>query len=280
MRSKPDCIPCSVRQALTTAKLASADEGLQREMVDRAMGVLLGYPLERPPAEMATVAIRAALELLDARDPFREAKARHNLVALELVERYRKVVKEAADPLLTALKLAVAGNVIDFGVGKGFNLERTVEKALNSDFAINELEQFKEDLKGAATILFIADNAGEIAFDKFLLEQLADKEAYVAVKAGPILNDATPEDAKQVGIDRLAKLVTTGSDSLGVNLDHCSEEFKSLFWSADLVVGKGHANFETMDEAAREVYLLLMVKCPVVAAELGVQVGAMVLVRM
>ena len=279
MRSRPDCVLCAARQALTSGRMASAGEELQVAMLYRAMEALVGCPLELSPAELATRAIRAALELLDDDDPFRETKVRFNQMALELGQRYRERVEGASDPLLMALKLAVAGNVVDFGVGRKFDLEQTVEKVLGAEFAVDHSDAFREDLERARTILFVADNAGEIAFDRFLIERMGEKEVYVAVKSGPILNDATLEDARQVGLDRLARLITTGSNSLGVNLEECSEEFKQLLWSADLVLAKGHANFETMDQLDREVYLLLMAKCPVVARELGVEVGDVVLVK-
>lgn len=279
MRSRPDCVLCAARQALTSGRMASASEELQVAMLYRAMKALVSCSLELSPAELASRAIRAAIDLLDIEDPFRDIKACYNRIALELVERYRGMVEGATDPLTVALKLAVAGNVVDFGVGKKFDLEQTVEQVLNLNFAVDYTHSFQEDLKQAETVLFVADNAGEIAFDKLLLEQMGSREIYVAVKSGPILNDATLQDAHQVGLNRVAQLITTGSNSLGINLQECSEEFKRLLWSVDLVLGKGHANFETMDQLDREVYLLLMAKCPVVAEELGVKVGDTVLVK-
>jgi uncharacterized protein with ATP-grasp and redox domains len=172
------------------------------------------------------------------------------------------------------------GNVIDLGAQDSFDLEAELSAAEERGFAISDLEEFKSVLSASRRLLFLADNSGEIVFDKLLLSALPNTLAKtVVVKSGPIINDATVDDALCVGLDRLAKIITTGGSDLGVDLATCSEELHRELETADIIVAKGHANFETLNEESKGIFFLLKAKCDVVARELGVETGSLVFTR-
>ncbi|MGM0366836.1 MAG: damage-control phosphatase ARMT1 family protein, partial [Actinomycetota bacterium] len=134
--------------------------------------------------------------------------------------------------------------------------------------AINDFPRFKADLKKAKNILYIGDNAGEIVFDRVFLEELIKEQKNIvfSVKSGPIINDATREDAEEAGINNLVKVIETGTDRSGVNFQYISEEFLKEFKKADLVISKGQANFECLDSVDKNTYFILKAKCRQVAS--------------
>lgn len=286
MKSDLQCIPCALTQGLRSVKLATQDiedAALREEIRLRALKLSLeelsSFSLEDSPAELSTKAIRAALSTVEAQDPFQEVKEGQTRLALSLYNELKTMVKDSEDPLRTSLRLAACGNIIDLGAAESFDLRGEIERTLNSDFARHEYRAFVQKLSRARRVLYIADNAGEIVFDRFVLEQIPDRVT-VAVKSGPILNDATMKDAVGSGLEGIAPMITTGTDELGVSLKRCSSEFRDCFEASDLIIAKGHANFETLDEEPKEIFFLLKAKCEVVARRLGVEVGDSVFTRM
>ena len=184
--------------------------------------------------------------------------------------------RQSDDPLQTAAKLAVVGNIIDSGVGLRFDLEAEIERASERRFATGDFVRFREEMARASTVLYLADNAGEIVFDRLLIEQMNHKQVLVAVRAEPMLNDALLADAEFAGIDRLAAVLTTGPGWPGAGVGNCSRDFLDAFTRADVIVAKGQGNYEWLSEAKANIFFLLMAKCPVVARDLGVEMGEMV----
>ena len=172
-------------------------------------------------------------------------------------------------------KLAAAGNIIDFGISSQFDLKGTLEDTLARDLAVDHSAELYEAISSSTEVLVVGDNAGEIVFDRFLLDEIVrlGKTAYLSVKSGPILNDAVRRDAVAAGIGDPIRIVETGASSLGVMLEECSPEFVDLFTWAGVVISKGQANYETLDDAARPVFFVLRVKCPVISAPMGISPG-------
>lgn len=200
-------------------------------------------------------------------------------MALALLPGLRQTVETAADPLVMALRLALAGNVIDMGVSSSISstdLQNAVDKAMTEPLA-GPLAAFQQALRSAHTIFYLADNAGEIVFDRLLIEQLGAQRVTVAVRGAPVINDATREDATQAGLDNLVPVVDNGSDAPGTLLDDCSEAFRHRFDSADLIIAKGQGNFESLNTVPKNIFFLFKVKCSVVAAHVGLPQGAHVL---
>jgi uncharacterized protein with ATP-grasp and redox domains len=244
------------------------------------------FDLSLTPAHNSTMALWAAQEVLGNDDPFAAQKAHFNKVALNLYPRLKSIVNRAPDRLAAAVSVAVAGNVIDLGIlgqfsGPEVDIDGAIGAVFSQGLAIDHLPELKEALSQASRVLYLSDNAGEIVFDKVLIEELRafDVEIDLAVKSGPILNDVTIEDALSVGMDQLTRIVETGTSEIGLPLHLASPVFQRLFAAADFIISKGQGNFESLDQVVAPIFFLLKAKCEITAAALGVELGRMVLLR-
>lgn len=231
---------------------------------------------EKKPPDIAESVHRVIRNVTGVRDPYKEVKEKQNQAALSLYPELEERVKRSEDTLLTAAKLAIAGNVIDLGPGHEIEIEKTIERVLAKGLSIDHYERFKEAVTSAETVFFLGDNAGEIVFDKVLLKGLEGKEITYFVKGGPKLNDAMEEDARSVGIDKIANIdiVSNGEPNNGPKRD--SKEFIERMRAVDLVISKGQGNYEALSGTAN-IFFLLIAKCPVIAEDLGVDVGDIIL---
>jgi uncharacterized protein with ATP-grasp and redox domains len=143
------------------------------------------------------------------------------------------------------------------------------------DYEINDLPSLKEALKTAKSVLFLGDNAGESVFDRLLIEVIEQPVIY-GVRGGPVLNDTTVEDALSVGMNEVAKIVDNGARVPGTILSLCSNEFQTLFHSAELILAKGMGNYETLSEVNAPIFFLLQVKCPVISNDVGAPIGSII----
>lgn len=280
MKTSLDCIPCLVRQALEAARLACPDPELQERALRDALRLLGEEDLDLAPPALAQLLHRRLRRTGGSPDPYRRAKIRLNSLALALLPELERELAGSPDPLGLAVRLAIAGNVLDMGVNAEMGeseVRRAVRRSLAEDVA-GDLEAFRRAARDAGSILYLADNAGEIVFDRLLAERLPGRVA-VAVRGAPVLNDATLEDALAAGFRRGAALLDNGSDAPGSLLADCSPEFRERFASAGMVLAKGQGNYETLCDGPREVFFLFKVKCPVIAARAGLPLGAHALVR-
>lgn len=220
-------------------------------------------------------------ELSGEGDPYREAKDRFNRLALSIYGELRARVESSSDPLETAIRLAIAGNVIDLGVDNHLSDEQVhvaIDHALDAPLEA-DLKGFAEAISDADTIVYLADNAGEIVFDRLLIEQMQMDKVTVVVKGTPIINDATIADAEAAGLTGLVAVIDNGSDAPGTILEDCSEAFRERFGEADLVIAKGQGNYETLSDVDKDIFFILKAKCPVIARDLGCEIGSLVLRR-
>jgi uncharacterized protein with ATP-grasp and redox domains len=276
MKTYLDCYPCFLRQALDAARMTGADEEQQKAVLDRVLDLLRRIEPSSTPPEIGDQVHRIVRREVGDSDPYRIAKEASTRRALALYPQLRALVAGADDPLDVAARLSIAGNIIDFGPDQEYDLWGTVERVLAQPFAVDDGAAFRQVLSNVGQVLYLADNVGETVFDRVLIEVL-DVPVIYAVKGGPILNDATREDALAAGLDLVAEIVDTGLDAPGVILPRCSEEFRRLYDKAELVVAKGQANYETLSEEGERVFFLLQTKCHVIARDVGVPVGSIVL---
>jgi uncharacterized protein with ATP-grasp and redox domains len=264
--------------------MANADVEQQRAVLNRVMELLAMVPVDNTPAETGYHVHRIVREMTGVRDPYRLVKEEATSKALPLVPRLREIVAQADDPLEQAVRIAIAGNIIDFAPDKvmnpskdiQFTLKATLERVLHQPLAINDLEALRRALSKAQRVLYLADNAGETVFDRVLIEILEQPVIY-AVKGGPTLNDATQEDAVVAGLGEVAEIVSTGSDAPGTVLESCSPAFRQLYDQAELIIAKGQANHEALGEGDGRLFFLLQVKCSVLGRELGAEPGSIIL---
>jgi uncharacterized protein with ATP-grasp and redox domains len=212
-------------------------------------------------------------------DFYKGIKDKSNRRAMELYPKLKEKVARSNDPLLTAVELAIAGNIIDYAAKNTINIEEEIERLFQDDFTpgkrgVFEYEDFRNDLEAAKTVLFLADNAGEIVFDRVLIEEICgNRKIIFAVRDKPTINDALMEDAIFCGIDKVAQVISSGVDAPGTILKYCSDEFLKIFNQADLIISKGQGNYEALSDCGKEIYFLLKVKCPVIARHTGAMVG-------
>lgn len=281
MRTYLDCLPCFLRQALDAARRVTDDEKIQRDVLNRVASVLPELPLYATPIDVGREVHRLVREAMGVDDPYREAKRSSNDQAMALLPEMRRVVDASADRLRTALELAAAGNAIDLAIHSRVDVRRAIESALKDGGGMVDYPLFVERLESADDLLYLGDNAGEIVFDKLVAEQLIErgKRVMFVVRGRPILNDATVEDARYVGMDDVAEVVSSGSDGPGTALGLCTPAFVDRFKQARVILSKGQGNFEGLSGEDAPLFFLLKVKCPVVADELDVRIGSIVLRR-
>jgi uncharacterized protein with ATP-grasp and redox domains len=276
MKTYLECLPCFLRQAVEAAKMATEDPLKQREVVDAVLSLLTTVSASDRPPQIAARVHRTVRRVSGCDDPYCQVKKESNEAAMGLHPRAKELVAASDDPLQTAAKLAVVGNIIDSGVGLRFDLKAEIERANERCFATGDFDRFRKEMARASTVLYLADNAGEIVLDRLLIEQMNNRKVSVAVRAEPMLNDALLADAEFAGIHRLAALLTTGPGWSGAGVGACSADFLEAFTRADVIIAKGQGNYEWLSEAKANIFFLLMAKCPVVARDLGVEVGELV----
>lgn len=278
MQSQIDCIHCYLKQSISAMKHAGIPEETQYRVIYNLLGEIKNYDPLLSPAENSTLALLKTNELTGCPDPYREAKRHSNDLALALYPGLKQMATSAPDPLYLSLKISVAGNIIDLGIQRSFDIDAGLSHSLKTGFARDHYNRFIEKLAATKDVLILGDNAGEIVFDRVLVEELQrlGKKVTYVVKEGPILNDATMEDAVYTGMDKVARVVTTGSNFLGACLSRVSPQFLEMLRHAPLVIAKGQANFETLEgeKVARDkVFFLLKAKCEEVARAAEVKFG-------
>ena len=282
MHTTLDCFPCIVRQALESARYVTPDPAIHEQVLRYILAVLASADVHLPPPYIGQIIHRELRRITGDVDPYREAKARFNHLAQGRLPAMRQLISKAPDPLRLAARIAIAGNIIDFGVDGALTeskVDKALEEALTQQIEGN-WEGLTRALPESKRILYIADNAGELLFDRLLIEQLRPMQRVtLAVRGKPILNDATYEDAAFAGLNRLVQVIDNGSDAPGSILAECSLEFVREFRRADLIIAKGQGNFETLSDETAPLYFLFKAKCPVIADHAGVALGALVVLR-
>lgn len=285
MKTYLDCLPCLLSQALKAARMATDDEAVQRQVINAIAGMIPELPLELSPPEIAQRGYRLIREVTGNDDPFRKVKAETNRAALAIYPRLQQLVQQSPDRLFTACKLAIAGNSIDLGPKFEYGSIASVIHSATTGLlplAVNNYDEFWSSLNDCQHLLYLGDNNGEIVFDRLLMEEIQrikKLDICFVVRDRPVINDVTIDDALAVGMDRVARIVSNGSDAPATILSECSAELLELYRSADLIIAKGQGNYESLEGKAGKVFFLLRAKCPLVARSLGVSVGDCVLKR-
>jgi len=282
MKLNLDCIPCFQRQALQAVRFISDDEKLHERVLREVAKKLLESNWDLTPPELAHQIHSIVKRITNENDPYKKVKRESNDLVLKMYPELKETVKKSRYPLRTAVRLAIAGNIIDFGVPHEFNLEETIREVLKKKFAIDDYKKLQEKLKDAETLLFFVDNAGEIGLDKLLVETFLEAKKLekidFVVKGGPIINDATLEDAVYMGLDGLpnSEFLTISNGEVGTGPARSSQTVKRWIREHDLVISKGQGNYEGLSEH-NGLFFMLMVKCPIIASDLGVEVGDIIL---
>jgi len=275
MKCYLDCYACLLRMTLDACRTTAVDESRHPDIMRRMLQLLLEADPAASPAEIAARPMALIRELTGCDDPYRQAKQASTREALALYPELKEMIASSSDPFETAVRLAIAGNIMDLGVARHYDLQASIQRALERPFAVNHLERFRTRVQDARSILYIGDNAGETVFDRLLIEAMGKPVTY-AVRGVPVLNDVTLADAQEAGLNEVATVVSSGVDSPGAVLPRCSPEFRGLFGHSDLIISKGQGNYEALSDVDADIFFLLQVKCEVIARDLGAKVGGVV----
>ncbi len=281
MKVHIDCFPCFLRQAVIALTHGTEDEALKERILKGLLPLIYQADVSKPPAYTTTILHRRIRQALGT-DPFKQIKSRYNRIALGLYPSLKEVISKSSDPLWTAARLAIAGNIIDFGIFTSVDIEGAISKALNSPIDVDDYDEFKDAIEDVDEIFYLIDNAGEIVFDRLLIETLKTmgKRVTAVVKGSPVINDSTISDAKEVDLDRVCPVIDNSSDAVGTILEWTSPSFRKGFNNSPMVISKGQGNFETLYNARKkDIYFLFQAKCDVVSTELSLPQGAMLLMK-
>jgi len=284
MRAEPECLVCMMQQTLRVARMSTDKPEAQWRCLQEVGGLLAGMNPDKSPAVLSLALYETVRRISGVLDPYASAKRAQNETALALEDTLRTMVREAKDPLDMALRLAAAGNIIDLGIlqAERIDIRDAVDRALASGFAVDDTPAFRKELAGAQEVLYLLDNAGEIVFDKILIELLSHQcSVTAAVKGGPIINDACLEDAQVTGLDRVCSVIDCGGAYVGCPLDLIPPAFRQRLDRAGLVLAKGQGHYETLDgyQGPSAVFVMLKAKCNVVARHAGVRTGDLIFKR-
>lgn len=270
MKAKPDCFVCFISQAIrATETISKKDEDAIRALKNVAY-VLSKLTYNVAPPLISEFVYGSITKTLDHDDPYSQIKKKYNKIATGYVEDLKNYINLDKDKLQAAINISVAGNIIDFGSQiEKFSIKETISKAINEGFVLNDIDDFKEKINKAKTLLFIADNAGEIVFDKLLLQTIKSLyptlKIYIALRGKPIINDVTKNDIEGLGLEDIGEIIESTKPTPGFWPNYCEENCRKIYENADVIISKGQGNFETLSEFDDDrVFFLFIIKCSVV----------------
>jgi len=289
MKAYPECYACVFDQALRVlrkSEFGDNDEKVWNALLKVANNIK-NVPYGLTPAQLAEHFYPLLSEITGMKDPYAEEKKRSNELMLSVYDDLKSYILGSSNPLMGAIKASIAGNVIDFGV-PGFNpngIEQEILRVVKEEeFAIDDSNDFVTTLRNSKKLLYIHDNCGEAVMDKLLMELIKNFFPSIiitsVVRGGPIINDITLEDAKQIGLEEFSKIITAGTKLPGLVPELMTEQLEQEWREADVIVSKGQGNFEGLEDVADErVFFLLKAKCDVIARYLKVPKGSLVIKR-
>ena len=286
MKVHYECAACFLRQTREALDLATNNETLKMEVTEKVIKIVSeNFHKGAVSNVIGTEVHRTIKEETGNQDPYSREREISNDIALDFLPQVEKILGEGAT-LKTYIKIAIAGNVIDFGaLGLDMDMESLIVQTMKKDPTLDSTEELEDALISSNNVLYLADNIGEIVFDKFLIEKIKEYnvDVTVALKEKPILNDACIDDALNIGLDEVAKLTTTGTDSIGIIEENVSAKFMELFNKSDMVIAKGLGNYEglgEMDLKDKPVFCLLNAKCKPVSRDIGVELGDNIILKL
>lgn len=282
MNITQDCVHCIIGQIDKAIKLLNLDEQQAKTIQDEVLKKSASFSFDHTPPFVARDVYEYLAEQTKCSDPLEHLKQESIQNALEFVPFIEKKIRQEEDKLFTAIKAAVAGNVIDFGAKEQFCLEEEINKVFHTQFAIDDYKKLAQQIELKNNILILADNAGENVFDKILIKIIKrlypHKKITYATRGKPIINDITTKEALQIGIDKFATVVSTGVDTPGLELSRATTMFRNMFEQAELIISKGMGNFECLETLKdKRIFFVFKVKCNVVATAIGKDVGDIIL---
>ncbi len=276
MKTYLDCIPCFMKQALRVGKISTDDDEQVKKILDMAGELIPAIPMDASPPEIAKIIYDKIKSLTGVVDPYKTIKQENIKKARVLLPHMREIIESNDNPLFEAARMAIAGNVIDFGIYETVNIEREILHSVERDLTINDFDLFVKKLAQARNIYYIGDNSAEAVFDRLFIEQI-NKPVTFVVRGEPILNDITRAEAEIVGLNTVADIMSSGTSAPGNVINDCAPEFLDKLGDADLVISKGQGNYEALSDTSYPIFFMLKAKCRVIARDIGVPEGSLLL---
>ncbi len=270
------CIPCNLSSLLRILDVNNAGEEEKKQVVRTFLKEVAEMDWSDTPIDIGRKVGEALKPLFGNHDAFRDVKRLSNRSLMEIYDDLKEELLKLDDPLLGALKLSVAGNIIDVAPGHKIDIHKTMKDALSRPFAIDDLEELAQRIRSTDSLLIVGDNCGEAVLDKLLLELAGVPNSYFSVRTKPALNDITMEEALEIGMNEVATILDSGADAPGAQEKTMKSDFFDVYSRADVVISKGQGNLEGLSSARREIFFLLMAKCEVIGGFLGVPKGSFV----
>lgn len=282
MNSYIECLPCLGKNAVDAAKRSTDDPAIRQMIVQKALELLAQSPLNMPPPYFAAQILKIARQYAPAKDLYAEEKKRSNALAERMVAELPNIREYIPGDFESGLRLAIAGNILDFGVYHDLNIERAMEsirKTLTSSLDQNNVRRLKEKMDVAERILYVLDNCGEAVFDRIFMEPYRHKIT-LTVRGCPVFNDVTADDLDDCGLKNFTAgwIISSEIGIPGTILRESTDEFRTVYHNADLIIAKGQGNFETMNENPESIAFLFLAKCPVVTRLLGAATNSIQLI--
>ena len=278
MSIQPGCIPCIVKQAYNFSKLAGiSDPEIQKQILFETMEQLRVHKNINTAPHFSIILQSIICKHADINNIYKEIKLRNIRTAMKYIKYLTHMIEASNDRMEMAVRASITGNTIDIAANPDFDIDKEINVITSNNISLDFLPKFKEDHQKSEKILFIGDNYEEALFDKLLIKELLPKEIVFAVRSNEILNDITMEDAKELEINKLCRVIETGNVIAGIDLEECSGDFLDSYNSADMIIAKGQGNYETLFKAKRDIYFMFKVKCDVIAEICGYPVSTSVL---
>jgi uncharacterized protein with ATP-grasp and redox domains len=270
MNIQLECIPCSLNSYLRLTGTGVIPEAQRETIMRQMLRIFSSLDFNQSPPVLGSKMHALIREALQNPDPYHQIKEEYNQMMLDLLPKFERWVQRSKDPFDTALRLAIAGNVIDFGSRYQLDIMETINRVMDAKLAVDHSHRLRIDLEKAESLMYIGDNCGEIILDRLFLSMLDVPQKYFVVRDSPIINDVTYEDAILTGMDRIATVITTGDNSPGAVWESTSVQFQQIFRTVDVIISKGQGNLEgLLDVPHSSIYFLLVTKCDLMSERVG-----------
>ena len=274
------CIFCHTRAFEDRIKKISVTEDVKKSLVKDFYYYMSNSGFMKSAPEAASDIYGLIRESTNIKDPYKKEKEFINKYLLKLYPEFKREVEYSENPFDKALRLSIAGNIIDIVASPDYDIHETIDHVLSSEFKIDHSDILFHEIKKAKTILYLGDNAGEIVLDKLFIETIDHPNIVFAVRGTPVINDVTIAEATSVGMHDVARVISNGSDAPSTLIDKVSDEFREIYNTADLIISKGQGNLEGLiNEKSKNIFFLFMVKCEVIGKIIGADRGDFVVVR-
>lgn len=282
-----NCITCNINQAIKIMELSEVERSKKEEMMRAVLYYLSNVDYNKCNPEVIAGTWDIILKHIANDNPYADIKKYYNKEVLKMVESIESIIETSEDKFNTVLKIAIAGNLIDFTAKHKFDINMLTNQIMNIEkinLAIDDGRALYERLKIAENLMYLGDNCGEICLDKLFIKYIKKEfpniKVYFGVRGKAIVNDVTFDDAQMVDMQEVADVIENGDGSLGTVINRVNSEFREEFYKADVVIAKGQGNYESLSEIDRNnIFHLFMAKCEPVSNSLGVKTMSIVCVE-